>query len=161
MTSQGQGRQSWWWEKHQKRAKPCWSEHVIKQHCDLLDSICVKLKTRITNNPVVIYTSLQNNNDKRCFASTEPIRARLPWNPWILEGSVLYCAVFYLSWVKNGGPVWRKKESCTDRWIRGSITLWRVLVGALNPAGCSHTRLFVVFPSEPGGTVLSWAGEED
>lgn len=32
-----------------------------------------------------------------------------------------------------------------DKRKHHTVTLGRVLVGALNPAGCSHTRLFVVF----------------
>lgn len=32
-----------------------------------------------------------------------------------------------------------------DKRKRHTVTLGPVLVGALNPAGCSHTRLFVVF----------------
>lgn len=32
-----------------------------------------------------------------------------------------------------------------DKRKHHTVTLGRVLVRALNPAGCSHTRLFVVF----------------
>ncbi|CAB1441109.1 unnamed protein product [Pleuronectes platessa] len=38
----------------------------------------------------------------------------------------------------------RREESCMDRREQ-EVTLGHVLVGALNPGGCSYTRLFVVF----------------
>lgn len=105
-----------------------------QSHCNI--------KARVQVNPVLLpHVAIRTGNAPRNAPIPGFLKTLAPWNGLRRTGQ---CFIFLGS--KLG--LWFERsvmQGPMDERKRRTVALGRLLVGAANPAGCSHTRLFVVF----------------